>query len=264
MQIFEVVELSEFPYMETREVNQGQVVSDILNDNSIERVYILVDHDTKRIWTFNGSKSSFKTQIYGGILAGKLRQQLKLFYRVYSLNMYSKDDQEYKEILEKSIGGGRAKTIEKKDFPKPTPDNYVVNISVSNPKINTALEYINQFPHPEGLIRRFMIIGGIIYTDEEITEFFVKEEKIIIKPAKLGRLNTGFTFFQDHKYSTRLIIKERTIQGLELFIDEEDKSPSLKIEIPLIHEEKYSNSGSMKSLIEAFQIPEKLVQENKK
>ncbi len=30
MQIFEVVELQEFPYMETREVAQGQVVGDIL------------------------------------------------------------------------------------------------------------------------------------------------------------------------------------------------------------------------------------------
>ncbi len=74
MQIFEVVELSEFPYMETREVTQGQTVSDILNETNIERVYLLVDHDIKRIWTYNGPKSYFKVQIYGGILASKLRQ----------------------------------------------------------------------------------------------------------------------------------------------------------------------------------------------
>ena len=41
MQIFEVVELLEFPYMETREVIQGQTVNDILNETSIERVYLL-------------------------------------------------------------------------------------------------------------------------------------------------------------------------------------------------------------------------------
>jgi len=170
MQIFEVVELSEFPYMETKEVAQGQAVSDILNETSFERVYLLVDHDTKRIWMYNGAKSSFKVQIYGGILAGKLRQQLKLFYRIYSLNMYSKDDQEFQDLLEKPIGGGRAKPIEKKDFPESTPDKYVADISVSNPKINVAVEYINQIPQPDSLIRRFMIIGGIIFTDEEITE----------------------------------------------------------------------------------------------
>ncbi|MFX1308074.1 MAG: hypothetical protein ACFE9M_04975 [Promethearchaeota archaeon] len=264
MQIFEVIELPEFPYMETREVTQGQVVGDILNETSINRVYLLVDHDTKRIWAFNGPKSSFKIQIYGGILAGKLRQQLRLFYRVYPLNIYSKEDHEFQELLEKPIGGGRAYPIEKKDFPESSPDKYVENVSISNPKINKALEYINEFPKPDNLIRRFMIIGGTIFTDEEVTESFLKEEKETIKPIKLGRLNNGFTLFQDHNYSTRLFIKERKIQGIELFIDENDKSPTFKIEIPVIHEDKFNKPGSMKSLIQAFQIPKKLQEEERK
>ncbi|MFX1504161.1 MAG: hypothetical protein ACFFDH_24590 [Promethearchaeota archaeon] len=221
MQIFEVVELSEFPYMRTREVVQGQIVGDILNETSVDKVFLLVDHDTKRIWMYNGLQSSFKLQIYGGILAGMLRQQLRLFYRVYSLNMYSKEDPEYQEILEKQIGGGRARSIEKSDFPEPTPDTYVADVSISNPKINIALEYINQFPPPQrdNLIRRFTIVGGTIFSDEEITESFLKEEKFKIVPINLGRLNNGFTFFQDHNYSTRLFIKERKIQGIELFIN---------------------------------------------
>lgn len=264
MQIFEVIELQEFPYMEAIEIVEGQTVGDILNGTtSIERVYLLVDHDTTRIWTYNTPYSSFKVQIYGGILAGMLRQQLRLFYRIYPLNMYSKDDPEIQELLDKPIGGGRAKPIEKKDFPEPTPDKYVADMSISNPKINKALEYINQFPQPNNLVRRFMIIGGTIFTDEEITESFVKEEKTTIKPVKLGRLNNGFTFFQDHNYSTRLIIKERKIQGIELFIHEDDKSPSLKIEIPVIYEDKFNKPGSINSLIKAFQIPKKLQVEDK-
>jgi hypothetical protein len=260
MQIFEVVEIQGFPYMETREVTQGQVVVDILNETSINRVYLLVDHDIKRIWAFNGPQSSFKVQIYGGILAGMLRQQLRLFYRVYPLNMYTKEDHEFQELLEKPVGGGRANPIEKKDFPEPTPDKYVENISISNPKIYKALEYIDQFPPPQHdeLIRRFMIISGTIYTDEEITESFLKEEKSSLKPIKLGRLNNGFTFFQDHNYSTRLIIKERKIQGIELFIHKDDKSPAFKIDIPVIHEDKFNKPGSMKSLIQAFQIPKQI------
>jgi len=258
MQIFEVIELKEFPYMETREVVQGKIVSDILNETSVERVFLLVDHDKKRIWTYNGPHSSFKVQIYGGILAGKLRQQLKLFYRVFALNMYTNENHEFKEILEKSIGAGRAKPIEKSAFSKATPDKYIINASISNPKAKDAIEYINQFPHPEELIRRFMIIGGTIYTDEEITESFVKEEKTIIKPSKLGQLNDGFTFFEDHYYSTRLIIKERKIQGIELFIVKDDKSPPLELEIPIIHEDKFSKPGSIDTLINAFQIPEQI------
>lgn len=260
MQIFEVVEIQGFPYMETREVAQGQVVGDILNETSLSRVYLLVDHDLKRIWAYNGPKSSFKVQIYGGILAGMLRQQLRLFYRVYPLNMYTKEDHELQELLEKPIGGGRAKPIEKKDFPEPTPDKYAENITITNPKIYKALEYIEQFPQPQHdeLIRRFMIISGTIYTDEEITETFLKEEKSSLKPIKLGRLNNGFTFFQDHNYSTRLIIKERKVQGIELFIHKDDKSPAFKIDIPVIHEDKFSKPGSMKSLSQAFKIPKQM------
>lgn len=258
MQIFEVIELNEFPKMETREVVQGQIVGDILNETSIERVFLLIDHDTKRIWPYNGPHSPLIVQVYGSILAGMFRLQLRGFYRVYPLNLYSIEDQEFQELLQKPIGGGRAKPIEKKDFPEPKPDIYASNVSIYSPKTSKALEYISQFPNPDNLIRRFMMIGGNIYIDEEITESFLKEEKTIIKPVILGRLNTGFTFFQDHNYSTRLIIKERKIQGIELFISEDDKSSSLKIEIPLIYEEKYSKPGAIDSLIKAFQIPKKL------
>lgn len=262
MQVFEVTELDEFPYMEMKEVVQGQSLGDILNDNSIDQVFLLVDHDTKRIWTYNGPRSSFKIQLYGGILAGMLRQQLRLFYRVYPLNIYSKEDRQFQELIEKQIGGGRARPVEKSDFPEPTPDTYVANVSVSNPKINLVFEYINKIPYPDNLLRRFMIIGGTIYTDEEITESFLKEEKTIINPVKLGRLNNGFTFFQDHNYSTRLIIKERNIQAIELYVDKKDKSPSLTIEIPIIQEDKFSKTGSIDKLIKAFHIPKKLPEES--
>ncbi|MDX1797083.1 MAG: hypothetical protein R3255_00400, partial [Candidatus Lokiarchaeia archaeon] len=231
MQIFEVVELTEFPYMETQEIEEGQKVSDILNEEHNDNVYLLVDHDTKRIWIYGGSQSPLKLQIYGGILAGMFRKQLRLFYKVYPLNLYSREDKEFQKLLNKPIGGGRAKPIVKEDFPNPTPNNIMADVSITNPKINKAIEYINELPNPDNLLRRFMIIGGSIFTDEEITESFLKEEKTSFKTIKLGRLNTGFTFFQDHNYSTRLIIKERMIQGIELFVHEDDKSPVFKIDI---------------------------------
>ncbi len=262
MQIFEVITLTEFPFMETREVHQGSIVSDILNETSKERVYLLVDHDTKKIWTFNGSHSSFIVQIYGGILAGMFRQQLRLFYRVYPLNIYSIDDQEFQEILEKPLGAGRAKPIEKSDFSKPTQDRFIRDVSIVSPKANKAIEYINSFPKPEELIRRFIIIGGTIYIDEEVVETFLKEEKTVINPIKLGRLNNGFTFFKDHNYSTRLVIKNRKIQGIELYIHEDDKSPPLESQIPVIYEEKFSKPGSFNALTKAFQIPDQLPEDN--
>jgi len=258
MQIFEVFELKEFPFMETKEVVEGTTVRDILKNGSNIKAFLLVDHDTKRIWTNYEHRCSLKKQFYMGILAGKLRQQLKLFYRVYPLNMYSTTDKEFQEILDKPLGVGRAKPIEKKDFSQPTQDKYILDESIQNPNMKKAIEYISQFPKPENLIRRFMIIGGQIFTDEEITESFLMEEKLIIRPVKLGRLNNGFTFFKDHKYSTRLIIKDRKIQGIELYISKDDKSPSLELQIPVILEEKFNKPGSIKNLIKAFQIPDLL------
>ena len=107
-----------------------------------------------------------------------------------------------------------------------------------------------------------MIIGGNIFADEEITEAFVKGEINVIRPVKLGRLNNGFTLFRDHNYSTRLIIKDRKIQGIELYIKEEDKSPPLELKIPVIYEEKINKPGSIEKLIKAFQIPNQLPEDN--
>ncbi|MHA2269037.1 MAG: hypothetical protein ACXAB8_14660 [Promethearchaeota archaeon] len=259
MQIFEVIELKEFPFMETKEVAEGTLVREIISNGSNKKAFLIVDHDTKRIWTYNEPQSSLKIQIYGGILAGMLRQQLRLFYRVYPLNMYSITDSEFQEIIDKQLGAGRAKPIEKKDFSTPVQDKYIID--VSSPNFKKAIEYISQFPQPENLLRRFMIIGGQIFTDEEITESFLLEEKKSIQPKKLGQLNNGFTFFKDHNYSTRLIIKDRKIQCIELYVEEKDQSPSLELQIPVIYEEKFSKSGSINTLIDAFQIPDKMPEE---
>ncbi|MHA2280967.1 MAG: hypothetical protein ACXAC5_08955 [Promethearchaeota archaeon] len=250
--------------METKEVVEGTTVRDIINNDSKQKAFLIIDHDTKRIWTYNNPQCSLKIQIYGGILAGMFRRQLRLFYRVYPLNMYSTTDKEFQEVVDKQLGAGRVKPIEKKDFSQPTPDRFIVDASIQNPNMNKAIEYVSQFPQPENLVRRFMIIGGQIFTDEEISESFLKEEKNVIRPVKLGRLNNGFTLFKDHNYSTRLIIKDRKIQGIELYIDKNDISSSLELQIPVIFEEKFSKPGSVKNLLKAFKIPDKLTGENDK
>jgi hypothetical protein len=257
MQIFEVTAIPEYPYMGTKEIVEGNICKDIISDSNSEKAFLLIDHDTKRIWTYNGPHCPITLQIYNSILAGLLRQQLRLFYRIFSLNQYPGDSKEFQEILDKQIGGGKARSVEKNDFPDPAKDKQVSHVSLHNPKLNQALEYINQFPLPQNFKRRFLIIGGTIYTEEEIPEIFEKKEETTKRTQKLGRLNAGFTFFDDHKYSTRLIIKDRNIQGIELFIDKEDKAPSLKLEIPLIPEDKFTKPGNIDKLLNAFQIPKK-------
>ncbi len=50
----------------------------------------------------------------------------------------------------------------------------------------------------------------------------------------MGRLNNGFTFFNDRNYSTRGVVKNRSIQGIELFVHDYDKMPVVQIKSPTL------------------------------
>ncbi len=266
MQIFEAIELKEFPYMITKEILEFETVREILTIENENKAYILMDHEFKRIWTYNGVKSSFKLQIYCRLLAKMVRTQLRLFYRVYPLNMYNRTDKRFEEILDKHLIKGQAKPIIKDDF---TQHKYGAEVRpdisiIHNVNVNKAFEYISEIPQPENFIRKFVIVGGNVYVDEEISISFINEEKTIKKPLKLGRLNRGFTFFDDN-YSTRLIIHDRRVEGIELYGHKEDnpKAKFLGFKIPIFSEEKFSRKGSIDSLINAFQIPEEFPEESK-
>ena len=265
MQIFKVVELENYPYFKTMEISEGTKVKDVIvkDDNN---AYLLVDHDTKRIWTFYDSKCSFKKQIFGGILAGLLRIQLKLFYRIFFLNEVQEDKDLFQDIMEKPLGGGRARALEIEDFPEQTQDDPEAEVPSVHEflSINRAIELINEVPPPprEAFSKKFSIIGGNIYREEESTEAFIQDDQTKIKTVKMGRLNNGFTFFKDYNFSTRLIVKEKKVQGIELYTRKDEKLPTLELKIPIIHEEKFSNVGSMQDLINSFQIPEQLPDEN--
>jgi len=257
-QIFEVLEVREFPYYLSIEIDDVPIIGEVINVMNSRKVYLLVDHNKKRIWTYNGQNSPFKLQIYGGILAGMLRKQLKLFYRVYPLNMYSTESSEFQEVMVQSIAPGRAQAIGKKDFSEAIIDGTVGEIIIHNPRLSKAMEIINSYAKPEDLRRIFLIIAGNIYSEEETPEAILKEERHSTNLVKLGRLNNGFTFFNDRNYSTRIIVSHRSIQGIELYVNSYENLPSLRIKSPVIYEEKISNKGDMDTLMKAFQIPESL------
>ncbi|MFX0071192.1 MAG: hypothetical protein ACFFAO_08890, partial [Candidatus Hermodarchaeota archaeon] len=142
--------------------------------------------------------------------------------------------------------------------------NVRLDIMVSTDvNIKKAFEYIDELPPVKDFERKFFIIGGNVYTDEEVVESFVKEEKIVKKPLKLGILNNGFTIFYDDEYSTRLVINDRKIQGIELFTPKriDSKSQVLDLKIPIFQEEKLSKQGNITALTDAFKIPSKLPEE---
>lgn len=257
MQVFEIFELEEYPYMEAREISEGIFIKDIIPEKSQNKVFLIVDHVGKKVWTYYGPESSIKIQVYGVLLANKMREQMKLFYKVDSLNRYTLDNSFFLELIHTKIGTGKAKSIKKEDFGdlsqlKTNPPYITIFWDINSKKV---IESVYELAYPTNLIRKFLIIGGTIYAEEEVLEKFLEEEKVIKKPEKLGRLNNGFTFFNDQAYSTRLLIKDRKIEAIELFVSEEEKQSSLELEIPIIGEEKYTREGDFDTLEEAFQIP---------
>ncbi|MFO8019197.1 MAG: hypothetical protein R6U96_11215 [Promethearchaeia archaeon] len=260
MQIFKTIILKKYPYMKTEEVTEGETVKEILKaPDHQDHVYLLVDHDKKRILTYNGPKSSLKLQIYGGILAHKLRIQLRGFYRIFLLNRHLMDSDFFTEALKSPLGGGRAEEITESDFTEQHElEQKRKTLSVHQDlQVNEALNYIKELPKPEGLRRECILIGNNIFVDEKKTKALItdkKEEKTI---KKMGKLNTGFTFFGDRKYSTRLIIRNKKVQGIELFVPKDNKSEKiLSLKVPVIYDEKVSQSRDINQLVKAFNIPE--------
>ncbi|MHA1725215.1 MAG: hypothetical protein ACTSXH_10300 [Promethearchaeota archaeon] len=257
MQVFEVHEIDQYPYMETKEVLEGLYIKDVIMEKGKEKVFLLVDHVIKRIWIWNGPESSIKLQVYGALLANRLRNQLKLFYRVYFLNTLSKKDPKFLEIINAKIGKGKARDIKKEDFGdlnqlRMNPSYITIFKSLNKHKI---IEQLQELPIPDNMVRKFIIMGGDIHAEEEIIKNFVKEEKIIKKPEKLGRINNGFTFFDDQNYSTRILIKNNKIEAIEFFVKKEEILPPLELEIPLSREEKFSKEGDFNFLLGAFHMP---------
>ncbi|TFG24247.1 MAG: hypothetical protein EU533_02355 [Promethearchaeota archaeon] len=258
MQIFEAIEIREYPYFLTIDASEGEFVKDIINQINSHKVYLLVDHETRRIWCYNGPNSPIKLQIYGGILASMLREKLRGFYRIYSLNQYSKEDENFQEILNKRLGEGRATTIDKEDFPSEANSINETQIKLSNLKMNEAIEAIKECAIPANYERIFILIGNTIYYEEEIIESLIKEQKTAKKITKLGQLNNGFTFFNDRNYSIRFIVQNHKIQGLELLVPKYEEIPRINLKASVIREDKYSNPGDMNSLLKAFDIPDNL------
>ncbi|MFW9930007.1 MAG: hypothetical protein ACFFD1_11495 [Candidatus Thorarchaeota archaeon] len=262
MQIFEVIELREFPYFLTVDATDGEVVRDKITPMNNYKVFLLVDHDTKRIWTYNGPYSPLRLQIYGGILANMLRKQLRMFYRIHPMNALSEEDKEFQELMDKPLAPGRARTIDKENFEKHSETATVGNVVIKTPRLNKVMENIKNYPIPEHVSRVFLILGGNIYSEEQIPQSFLKEEKISVEPVKMGRLNNGFTFFNDRNYSVRIIVRDKSLQGVELFVKEHENVQTLNLKIPTILEEKYNKPGDVQSLYKAFQIPESLSSEH--
>ena len=129
---------------------------------------------------------------------------------------------------------------------------------IHNPRLSKALENINSYSIPEDFNRIFLIVAGTIYSDEKTPKSMLSEDQSSEDLVKMGRLNNGFTFFDDRNYSTRVVVKNRSIQGIELFVHDYDKMPVVQIKSPIIHEEKISKERKIDKLLAAFDIPESL------
>ncbi len=254
MQIFEVFELTEYPYMELKEIHNMKTAEGIVSEEFANRVFLLVDHDMTRIWTHNGQKSSLKLQFYGGILANELSKQLELFYRVYPLNSYSKDDSTYQELLNKPLSTGIAKEITPDDFPRLPPISSNIHAISLHLGVDPgdAEEYLKDLPPLNGYEKKLTIIGGNIYVDEPESKTFLEKAEIQKVITKQSVLNNGFMFFSDRNYSIRLVLKDRKLLGMELYVKSDQDDKHLELNIPIVKEEHFKSFNSIEKVLDSL------------
>ncbi len=267
MQVFEVIELENSPYMETKELFL-EAFTEITAKDLIDKkkVLIFIDHNEKRIWTYYGSKTSIKLQMFGGILAKKFRAQLKLFYRISNMNEYALNNKKIQKIVEQKVGPGRAQPITRENFNKftiPGEKTGTVKDVCVHTGLNRkdALELLKSIPLPENFYPKIILIGGDFYSYEsELNSYIVKKnEKITIK--KLGQIPNGIFFDKTYTYSSRLIIKNGKVQALEYYIPKDLKIEAEQLKIPIFLEEKFLTPRNISSLFKSMKIPEKLMEE---
>jgi len=117
LQIFEVIELDEPPYMITKQIHRDpfpRVIAKELIDD--EKVLILIDHDEKKIWIYHGSKSTKQIQMFGENLAKKFRKQNLFLYRICNMNEYKNNNNIIQKLLNQWVGPGTAKPITRENF----------------------------------------------------------------------------------------------------------------------------------------------------
>jgi len=203
IQIFEVVEVSDYPFFLTLEVEEGEIVADVIKNIKTSKAYLLVDHDLKRIWTYNGIDSSFRLQLFGEILAGVMRRQIGIFYRIFPLNKYSMDSPDFQTILQKPIGPGRAKPINRESFPDINLDKALIDALVRKLRFRKLKKSVSYDDH----------IKIIVFGDDNVEKTSLITRYIYgFFKDDLKRLTIGIDF-----YSKTLNLDDKKIK-LQIWI----------------------------------------------
>jgi hypothetical protein len=267
MQIFEILRS-----IETRLItgNNSQI-KDIINP---EKVYLITDDDSKKIFILKGERSTLVYYFIALKLAKEIRKSKRGFYGIEEI----KSEEQSLKIMEMVANDtGVIKEfvnpdIHSKEDPIMDPNNTNVvllntdpawrermqpsNFQVFKKKQNKEqiFDQIKKNPLDPNYKTDLVLIDSSIYTPTKKLTNFLKDRKEERVYEKIGELTEGKFFSPE--YSCRFIVKGEHINSIELIRKKNRKDTSTdRINAPVLFIRRIITDRSIETLKESFNLP---------
>ncbi|MHA1821584.1 MAG: hypothetical protein ACTSU2_11485 [Promethearchaeota archaeon] len=250
-------------------IDKKGVIKDGLEDDS---VYLIVDDSSKTIWLYRGLNAPIVEQFIGFKVQKQMRMQLKGFYAVRDLNLLPDDNETKLNVLNARIGNSKAEEIivkddedkkeiedeglteKQKQIKKMIDESRARETCVHKGLIaKNSIPELLALPKVPGYYRHMSIINASAYTETEIVEKFITEQKSRKTLMKLGELPNGLFFLED--VSSRILIKRGKVLGLDIMMEDNKFLGLNRIMAPIFFKERIRKPGNMETLLNSFEEP---------
>jgi len=267
MQIFEILRS-----IETRLItgNNSQI-KDII---SPEKVYLITDDTSKKIFILKGERSTLVYHFIAQKLAKEIRKSKRGFYGIEEINTEEQALQIKEKVADDTgiIKEFVNPDIHSKEDPIMDPNNTNVvfldtdpgwreriqpsNLQVFKKKQNKEhiFDQIKQNPLDPNYKTDIVLIDSSIYTPTKKLTNFLKDRKEERVYEKIGELTEG-KFFSP-QYMCRFIVKGENINSIELIRKKDQVEMNTdKINAPVLYIRRIISERSIEILKESFDLP---------
>ncbi|MHA1144654.1 MAG: hypothetical protein ACTSRW_07950 [Candidatus Helarchaeota archaeon] len=189
MELFEA-----FPDGELQFVIQACLLKDIINEENLDKVFLILNHAGREAWIWIGPKAQVQKKFACARAARRIISDRRLSYRIRTADGYGDEPKEFKSLLDCSL-----RTAMRKEGPPL--------------EILKLQRYLLRTPVPEGMRREACIIGNKMY--------------VTVTKQAMGQVSTVYgenDFIPDgvvdlpENYRIRIFSSHGTIQAVEFLV----------------------------------------------
>lgn len=211
-----------------------------------DKVLILIDDDTKKVWIWKGSGAPVRQKFISARVANQIRQERGLTYKTLSIDEGDESEEFLNSIgvkpkkakrpplpaepkppvapvaIPKSVPTPAApapEPVRKPEAPRtqitppapsPTPSP---DISIVTPLEAEVISKLEKIEIPRGYERELVIVGNEVYAITEYRTIFLGEKKVETKLEKAAKLPEGIFFAEG--YTPRVIVDKGRVLAVE-------------------------------------------------